>query len=193
MELSPMRYKNFVWPHNPSSYAISFQRQLAVHKIPFGRHTVQDLGMDCRTMSGEGCFSGDDAYEQFKQLATVFYDSSPGLLIHPVWQTANAYFTELKLEQQPLPRFVRYRFRFTEGNSGYGQQLSSASSSVRSSAGSRFTASSSQPAAYTVVKGDTLWAIANRYGTSVSAILSANPSIKNPNLIYVGERILIPC
>ncbi len=40
--------------------------------------------------------------------------------------------------------------------------------------------------------GDTLSGIARQYGTSVDAILRANPGIANPNLIYPGQRIVIP-
>lgn len=45
---------------------------------------------------------------------------------------------------------------------------------------------------YTVKKGDTLSAIAKKYNTTVEAIMQANPSIKNPNKIYVGQVIQIP-
>jgi LysM repeat protein len=45
---------------------------------------------------------------------------------------------------------------------------------------------------YVVKSGDTLGAIANQHDTTVSAILVANPSIKNPNSIYPGQRISIP-
>lgn len=44
---------------------------------------------------------------------------------------------------------------------------------------------------YTIQSGDTLWAIAERYGTTVAAIASLN-SIENPNLIYAGDMIEIP-
>ncbi len=44
---------------------------------------------------------------------------------------------------------------------------------------------------YTVRSGDSLGAIASRYGTSVSALASAN-HIANPNLIYPGQRLTIP-
>lgn len=50
-----------------------------------------------------------------------------------------------------------------------------------------------QPAStYTVKAGDTLSAIAKKYGTTVDALLKANPSIKDPNLIKVGQVINIP-
>ena len=45
---------------------------------------------------------------------------------------------------------------------------------------------------YTVQKGDTLAKIASKYGLTVSELLSANPSIKNASLIYVGQKITIP-
>lgn len=40
--------------------------------------------------------------------------------------------------------------------------------------------------------GDTLSGIAQQYGTTVAALQRANPSITNPNLIYPGQRIVIP-
>ena len=44
---------------------------------------------------------------------------------------------------------------------------------------------------YTVKSGDTLSEIAMNFGTTVSNILSLNPSITNPNLIYPGQNITI--
>lgn len=45
---------------------------------------------------------------------------------------------------------------------------------------------------YTVVRGDTLFRIALRYGTTMQAIASAN-GIANYNRIYYGTRLAIPC
>jgi len=45
---------------------------------------------------------------------------------------------------------------------------------------------------YVVRRGDTLSAIARRFGTTVSAIVAANPSITNRNRIYIGQRLIIP-
>ncbi len=45
---------------------------------------------------------------------------------------------------------------------------------------------------YIVLSGDTLSGIAHAYGTSVSALLQANPGIANPDLIYPGQLILLP-
>lgn len=45
---------------------------------------------------------------------------------------------------------------------------------------------------YIVLGGDTLSGIAHAYGTNVPALLQANPSITNPDLIYPGELIILP-
>lgn len=42
---------------------------------------------------------------------------------------------------------------------------------------------------YIVQKGDTLRIIADRYGRTVDSLLAVNPTIKNANLIYVGQVI----
>lgn len=44
---------------------------------------------------------------------------------------------------------------------------------------------------YTVQRGDTLWAIARRYGTTSEEIAEIN-NISNPNLIYPGQQLKIP-
>lgn len=44
---------------------------------------------------------------------------------------------------------------------------------------------------YVVQRGDTLSGVAQRYKTTVTAIVKAN-GIKNANLIYVGQRLVIP-
>src|SRR5690606_16464754 len=64
-----------------------------------------------------------------------------------------------------------------------GQELK-----INGSASSKST-SSSKAQYYTVKKGDTLSHIAVRYKTTVSNLVKLNPSIKNPNLIFPGQKI----
>lgn len=45
---------------------------------------------------------------------------------------------------------------------------------------------------YVVQRGDWLAKIARRFGTTVSDLLEANPQITRANLIYPGQRIVIP-
>ncbi len=45
---------------------------------------------------------------------------------------------------------------------------------------------------HTVRYGDTLSGIARLYGTTMQAIMAANPQIWNPNLIFAGTVLFIP-
>ena len=186
MLLSPMRYKDYIWPHNPRIYTIDYERVMAENKVPFGLYHLQDLGRTRRVMRGEGEFAGAGAYTQFGALANVFYSNGPGLLIHPLWQTASAYFVELSLRQEPRPDYVSYTFTFWEGYDGHSTSLTvtkpQSTTNTGTTAGGQY---------YTVVRGDTMWGISRRYGISLTALIALNPQIKNPNLIYPGQKVRV--
>lgn len=188
MTLSPMRYKGYTWPHNPRVYTIDYERKMAAHKTPFGLFHLQDLGRSNRIMEGAGEFVGPDAYDQFRQLANVFYDGGPGLLVHPLWQTANAYFVSLRLEQEPRPDYVRYSFSFWEDDSWYtGLTVKETQRAERPSG----AVPGQEKAWHRVVKGDSLWTIAKAYGLSLAELTALNPQIKNPNLIRVWDEVRV--
>jgi LysM repeat protein len=44
---------------------------------------------------------------------------------------------------------------------------------------------------YTVVKGDVFWKIAKDNGLTTAALWKLNPQIKNPNMIEVGQKIIV--
>ena len=193
MELTTMRYKGYVWPHNPATYSIDFARDVAALKAAGGGCCLQDMGMRYRVMRGEGEFVGEGAYDEFKRLATVFYEGGAGQLIHPVWQTANAYFTALRLVQRPLVDYVQYSFEFREAQ-GYFEEGLKTLWHPQEDGGSADAENETQvvEAVYhTVRSGDTLWAVAQAYGVELSNLLADNRWIKNPNLIYPGERVRV--
>lgn len=45
---------------------------------------------------------------------------------------------------------------------------------------------------YVVKSGDTLTSIAAEHGTTVDEIVALNPTLNDPDLIYVGEELIIP-
>lgn len=51
---------------------------------------------------------------------------------------------------------------------------------------------SAETVTHTVIKGDSLWKIANKYQVGLSEIISSNPQFKNPNLIYPGDKVYVP-
>ena len=184
-----MRYKDYVWPHNPRVYSIDYERKMAVNKVPFGTYHLQDLGRTRRVMRGEGEFAGEGAYSQFGLLANTFYDPGPGLLIHPLWQTTSAYLVALRVQQQPRPDYVKYSFTFWEDISRYSTVPKRVTSQAGQSSGPAAAAASVRY--HRVVKGDTLWAIAKRYDVKLAELIALNPQIKNPNLIRVGDEVRV--
>lgn len=193
MELRPMQYKGFVWPHNPRTYTITYDRQVAVHKVPFGRYAMQDLGMTHRVMRGEGEFVGPEAYDTFRALASVFYEGGPGTLLHPVWQSAQVYFVALALTQEPRKDYVRYTFTFWETYSRYRDTLAPAGASDEGSA-PQTEGGTTAPGGrtHTVVQGETLWGIAQAWGVTLGELLAKNPQLKNPNVIQPGQVLMMP-
>lgn len=171
--LPAMQYKTFVWPHNPKIYSISFSRRTVIHKQPFGSYCVEDLGRNCRIMEGSGEFYGADAYSTFRTLACLAYEQTPGLLIHPLWQSSSAYLTELKLLQEPGENHVLYSFRFTEAPDAETKGVGDAENYA------------------TVSEGDTLWALAARQGRSVQSLLALNPALYSANAVTPGTRVRI--
>ena len=196
MRLTPMRYKDYTWPHNPEVYQVECRREVAAHKVPFGGYVLQDLGETYRILQGEGEFVGEGAYEEYKALEQVFLQGGSGVLVHPVWPAARAYFVSLELTEEPLPDYVQYRVTFWEDQKGYAAGLKRREDQEQDEAeyNARVQAQSKTEEAvyYTVKKGDTLWGIAGRFGVKLSALIAANPQIKNPNLIYPGDKVVIP-
>ena len=93
----------------------------------------------------------------------------------------------LSLRQEPRADYVRYTFTFWEGYDGQSAVLKEKKQDSSGSA-----AASSQGAQWhTVVRGDNLWTLARRYGISLTALIALNPQIKNPNLIYVGQKVRV--
>ena len=188
MLLSPMRFGDFVWPHNPKVYEMEFSRRIVCHKVPFGLYTLSDMGRDQRILRGEGEFTGENAYSDFKALASMFYSDKPRMLVHPIWQSSLAWFVGLKLKQEPRNDYVSYEFEFWECYEGYALTAKAVLSETSST---QSQSSASQRLTYTIKNGDTLWGLAKANGLSLSELIALNPQIRNPNIYYCGDLIYL--
>lgn len=173
MELSAMRYKNYVWPHNPRVYEMSFRSRISEHGYPGGTYALQYMGRGCRVFRGEGEFCGEGAYDEFTKLANTFYDPAPGLLIHPLWQPTMVYLVSLRCRETPKADFVSYAFEFWECPPDEQPEITSSA------------------AVYTAAGGETLSRIAAVYGESTESLIAANPDLRNPSRIEAGTKITI--
>lgn len=78
MRLSSMRYKNYTWPHNPETFVVEYRRQMAAHKVPLGGCVLQDLGVNCRILRGEGEFAGPGPMRNSKRWRRCFRSRERG-------------------------------------------------------------------------------------------------------------------
>lgn len=73
----------------------------------------------------------------------------------------------------------------------FGEEMKNADAGPVQKRGEKPEYSAAEAARYRVQRGDTLYGIAQRYGTSVSVLVRIN-GIKNPGLIYPGQLIKLP-
>lgn len=172
--LLAMQFKDFTWPNNPKTYTLHAERLAPAHKIPMGDFCVQELGKSAIELRGEGEFFGDRAYEDFRRLLAVFGEDGAGRLVHPIWQCDAAYFTELKLTQQPRRDYVAYRFCFRQS----GLELT-----AQTKTGSR--------SFYPAQEGDTLWSVCRKCGLTMTELLRLNPALREPGASLRGKELRI--
>lgn len=173
MNLTPMSYKDYVWPFNPESIKIERSRYVAEFKIPQRTGAVQDSGSAPRIVTGSGRFVGSSSADEFSQLSSVFADVGSGTLRLPGMAPFQAVFASLVMKGQARPGCIGYEFTFLEDTSAASKD------------GDNF------PQIYVCSGGESLWDIANRYGTTVDALHAANPQIEWPNALASGEKVTI--
>ena len=178
--LAKMKYRGFVWPVNPQSLRVETKRSVRCFKYPFAGFAAQDLGIQSRVIKGEGAFTGPDAYDSFRRLAELFSEGGSGWLEHPVWPPVKVFFSALTLIEEPEAEFVRYRFEFTECADTYSRS------------GFTATAPEAGTVKYTSAQsGDTLSALALRFGLTVQELCALNPQLSADTVPAAGQLIRI--
>lgn len=110
--MDKLSYKTFIWPQNPHTYKEEFLREPQYHTED-GTVYFDGMGDKKCYITGSGVFFGEDAFEQFKMLSTLFEEKSAGNLEHPIWGIRYCYFTGLELTQEPKDDCISYKFTFT--------------------------------------------------------------------------------
>lgn len=116
--LSSMRYKDFIWTYNPKTCKYSATRSYAKHKYPeLCGSELEDMDPDAVVITGEGEFSGTDAYARWTALQAVFAKHGVGEFYHPVFTDVHlALMTKLDASMEPRDDYVAYSFEFVSGD-----------------------------------------------------------------------------
>lgn len=176
-----MQYKDFVWPNDPRTYTLSFERQTVVQKIPMGSFTAQDLGLTCMVLRGEGEFFGKKAMEQFRALTRVFQSGGAGVLLHPAWHGGQALFTQLRMTQEPREDYAAYQFEFCQSTPQ--ETIQTAYVTSRRGRGGRIY--------YTVANGETAWQICTKQALTMQELMEMNPELASPTGLTAGQRVRV--
>lgn len=166
-----MSYKDFIFPVNPSLIKISHTRKTTQQKIPYGNNIVSDMGKNCRVISGEGEFYGEDYISTFLKLKAIFENCGGGMLYIPGEKPVYAVFSSLDIIAKDIEGVLKYSFEFIE----------SLEKSVNTEAVSCIANGKSS-----------LWDIAYRYDKMVENLIELNPSIRRPDfIIESGEKVIL--
>lgn len=87
------RFRDFVWPHDITNYCVSYK----------------DSGI---VVNCTGVFTGNDAYEQFKNLASLFYQPQAGVLEIPNIGSYVVHFIKFELKNEPTGNYIAYECEF---------------------------------------------------------------------------------
>jgi peptidoglycan hydrolase-like protein with peptidoglycan-binding domain len=113
--MANLKFINFTWPHNPSTFIISYENKIIRHEFPDvdGAET-EELGLSPRIFSGSGVFYGSNAYSYFKNLSSYSVNNKVGTLIHPKYGKFTVRLSKLTSKEEPTPNYVEYDFEFIE-------------------------------------------------------------------------------
>lgn len=115
--MDKLSFKTFVWPQNPHTYRETYLREPVYIRNDLGYTVFDSMGDMKRTVTGQGVFFGDTAFESFRTLAALFEEKTTGTLTHPLWGSRLVWFTGLELTQEPKEDYVSYSFTFREADS----------------------------------------------------------------------------
>ena len=119
--MAAMRYKSYVFPHNPARLEVEGKALVAGAHCPGYGPVYQHLGTAQRVITGEGSFFGPGAQGDYAALGQVFFQAGPGMLFLPAMTPVRAFFTRLAYLGQGDGEIIRYAFQFVEDLAPAGQ------------------------------------------------------------------------
>lgn len=213
-ELPNIVYKNFEFPYNPARTSYTIDRTYIKHKYPQLAGTeLEDLGVNACVISGEGAFVGKNAYHKWRQLLQQYKKKGVGTVSHPVFtDVTRGLMTSLTGSIEPMKDYISYSFEIIADSepsisdyiSNYVNKVNdnnkTNSTKDKDSSKNKNTDTDNDGTkgklTHTVVRGECLSVICARYAKKFNTTISWQKiakynNMKNPDLIYVGDKIKI--
>ncbi len=165
-----MRFKDFVFPSNPTKIEICAKRDIATNSVYDNASVTQNIAPKPIVVSGKGTFYGKDAEKVCSYLSHLVKLGSSGMLHYPSLYPIDAFFEEFSYSQNALKDGFDYSFSFVENCSGEKEKID---------------------LDYTFLSDDeNLFAVAKRVGVSIDTIMELN-DFDSPFYQGVNERVKI--
>ena len=169
--LMAMSYKTFFFRDNPVSLSVEEEKSVKEVLIPFSGTAAEDLGRKKRRVRGEGYFTGEDCWQQWRELQKLYCEPGPGSLRLPGQLPFLAVMDQLKLIGVAGENLIKYSFSFVEWESG-----------------SEYTGQGEHHAQ----AGESLWDYAHRFGRTMEELVAANTQIRDVACLEDGEKVIVP-
>ena len=170
-----MQYKDYIWPRNPKEINITVENNVKDIEIPKNGSVLQTYGRKKRIVNGVGEFVGENCFNDFKTLFSLFKKSvsKSEYLCVPNVDPFLAVFKNLKLLGDPSPELVTYTFTFWENTENlYKNEVNNKTDY------------------YITIGNETLWDIAINYEIAIEDLLNLNEFVKDPNnILATGVRV----
>lgn len=173
------RYKDYEFQINPQTLKLQRARILKAFQPPvqtsnvLPKTQIQDLGLAPMSVSGEGLLIGDDRMRQYTDLYDCLVQGGSGLLHIPGLTPFYCFFEQLSLVGRAGPKLLQYTFLFREDTT-------------------KNVASPKMVRDFYISRaGDTLEAIATRFGLTVEQLLERNPHCNTQSTLVEGIMLWI--
>ena len=171
MNLMSMSFQDFVWRNNPTSLTVSDERTVRETLLPHAGTQTEDLGRQKRRVTGEGYFVGEDCWEQWNALHTIYSRGGAGSLRLPGQHPFLAVMDGLKLIGAAGKNLLRYSFSFVEleGAADYRGK-----------------------GVHRAAEGESLWDYAWRWKRDIEELRQENPHLRDIGYLLSGEEVIVP-
>ena len=191
----------------PEELPLGGSSLVSIEKYPGGRKSIQDFGAFDDPIVMHGTFNYSGAVDKANSIDDMWRAGQPIQLtvaslrarwvqitgFKPTYK--NDYMIDYEITLEPVDSNDPNAILYGENSSGAMVSIQPVqSSTTTTTAAPPISTTTSPQQTYTVVEGDSLWRIAAnvyRDGSQYTKIVTAN-NIKDPNLIYPGDNLIIP-
>lgn len=168
-----MRFMGYSLNHNPHTIQVTDTANISQEAIPFNHPLVFNIGVSAIVVKGEGVFYGENAFEQYLELRSLYKKCEIGVLSLSGIEPFNAYLEKLELKCVPKDNYVEYKFIFIEVPEAKSKENSTA------------------PEFYIIYNDEDLWDVSSRFNIPIENLVRLNPQLKSPCCVSAGDRIRI--